>query len=85
VNESKSAVAKPQEQKFLGLQKSRGRSIKRFAELVRRAVNEAIAAKTAGSLCGPWHVSQSPVLGIRMALSNDFPASFGLPSLVEGR
>jgi RNA-directed DNA polymerase len=56
---------------------------KRFAELVRRGVNETMAAKTAGSRCGPWHVSQSPALG--MALSNDFLASFGLPSLVEGR
>jgi RNA-directed DNA polymerase len=56
---------------------------KRFAELVRRGVNETMAAKTAGSRCGPWHVSQSPALG--MALSNDFLASFGLPTLVEDR
>jgi hypothetical protein len=46
-------------------------------------VNETMAAKTAGSRCGPWHVSQSPALG--MALSNDFLASFGLPTLVEDR
>ena len=56
---------------------------KRFAELVRRGVREELAGNTAGSRCGPWHVSQSPALGI--ALSNAFLASFGLPSLVEGR
>ncbi len=56
---------------------------KRYAELVRRGVNEELAAKTAGSRCGPWHVSQSPALGI--ALSNAALTSFGLPSLVEGR
>jgi len=56
---------------------------KRFAELVRRGVSEDLAAKTAGSRCGPWHVSQSPALGI--ALSNAALTSLGLPSLVEGR
>src|SRR2546425_1077109 len=56
---------------------------KRFAELVRRGVSEELAAKTAGSRRGPWHISQSPALGI--ALSNAALASFGLPSLVEGR
>jgi RNA-directed DNA polymerase len=56
---------------------------KRFAELVQRGVNEEMAAKAAGSRCGPWRVSQSPALGI--ALSNAALTSFGLPSLVEGR
>src|SRR5712692_2103092 len=56
---------------------------KRFAELVRRGVSEELAANTAGSRLGPWHVSQSPALGI--ALSNAALTSFGLPSLVEGR
>ena len=56
---------------------------KRFAELVRRGVSEDLAAKTAGSRLGPWHVSQSPALGI--ALSNAALTSLGLPSLVEGR
>ena len=56
---------------------------KRFAELVRRGVREDLAATTAGSRRGPWHVSQSPALGI--ALSNAALTSFGLPSLVEGR
>ena len=56
---------------------------KRFAELVRRGVSEELAAKTAGSRRGPWHVSQSPALGI--ALSNSALASLGLPSLLAGR
>jgi RNA-directed DNA polymerase len=161
VNESKSAVAKPQERKFLGFSftsgkelkrkiapkaitrfkervreitaKSRGRSMKqvmeelarylrgwrgyfgfcetpsvlqhldswirrrvrcafwqqwktgrkRYAELVQRGVSAEAAAKTAGSRSGPWRVSQSPALD--RALSNANLASFGLPSLVEGR
>jgi RNA-directed DNA polymerase len=56
---------------------------KRFAELVKRGVREELAANTAGSRRGPWHVSQSPALGI--ALSNATLASLGLPSLVAGR
>jgi len=56
---------------------------KRFAELVRRGVSAELAAKTAGSRRGPWHVSQSPALGI--GLSNAALTSLGLPSLVEGR
>src|SRR5712691_3460753 len=56
---------------------------KRFAELVRRGVREDLAAKTAGSRRGPWHISQSPALDI--ALSNAALTSLGLPSLVEGR
>ena len=161
VNESKSAVAKPQERKFLGFsftggkelkrkiapkatdrfqerireitQKSRGRSMKkvieelaryvrgwrgyfgfcettsmlrhldswvrrrvrcafwrqwktgrkRYAELVRRGVGREGARIAAGSRRGPWRVSQSPALD--RALSNAYLASFGLPSLVEGR
>jgi RNA-directed DNA polymerase len=56
---------------------------KRYAELVRRGVSAELAANTAGSRCGPWHVSQSPALSI--ALSNAFLSWFGLPSLVAGR
>src|SRR5882724_1157063 len=56
---------------------------KRYAELVRRGVREDLAANTAGSRRGPWHVSQSPALGI--ALSNAALTSLGLPSLFEGR
>jgi RNA-directed DNA polymerase len=56
---------------------------KRYAELIRRGVSAEAAAKTAGSRCGPWHVSQSPALD--RALSNAYLASLGLPSLVDGR
>jgi hypothetical protein len=56
---------------------------KRYAELIRRGVSAEAAAKTAGSRCGPWHVSQSPALD--RVLSNAYLASLGLPSLVEGR
>jgi RNA-directed DNA polymerase len=56
---------------------------KRYAELVQRGVSEEAAAETAGSRCGPWHLSQSPALD--WALSNAYLASLGLPSLVEGR
>jgi RNA-directed DNA polymerase len=56
---------------------------KRYAELVKRGVNEELAGKTAGSRRGPWRVSQSPALG--MALSNANLASLGLPTLVKGR
>src|SRR5439155_74347 len=55
----------------------------RFAELVQRGVSREAAAETAGSRCGPWHLSQSPALD--WALSNAYLASLGLPSLVEGR
>jgi len=55
----------------------------RYAELVRRGVSAESAAKTAGSRCGPWRVSQSPALD--QALSNAYLILFGLPSLVEGR
>jgi RNA-directed DNA polymerase len=55
---------------------------KRYAELVKRGVREELAANTAGSWRGPWHVSQSPALGI--ALSNATLASLGLPSLAAG-
>jgi RNA-directed DNA polymerase len=56
---------------------------KRFAELVKRGVSAEVAAKAAGSRCGPWRVSQSPPLD--HALSNAYLASLGLPSLVAGR
>jgi RNA-directed DNA polymerase len=56
---------------------------KRYAELLRRGVHRESAAKTAGSRCGPWRVSQSPALD--QALSNAYLASLGLPALVAGR
>lgn len=56
----------------------RGR--RRFAELHQRGVSVALAAKTAGSAHGPWHLANSPALAI--ALPNAFFDSLGLPRLV---
>ena len=55
----------------------------RFAELRRRGVGRALAAKTAGSLRGPWRLANPPALSI--ALPNAYFASLGLPRLVGGR
>ncbi len=55
----------------------RGRT--RFAELRRRGVGKDLAAQTAGSLHGPWRLSNSPAL--TLALPNAGLAALGLPSL----
>ena len=55
---------------------------KRYAELVALDVSEELAAKAAGSRKGPWRLSKSQAL--HQALSNDYLASLGLPSLIEG-
>jgi len=55
---------------------------KRYAELIRRGVDKAVAANTAGARRGPWRVSQSRALD--RALSNATLTSLGLPSLAEG-
>jgi RNA-directed DNA polymerase len=51
----------------------------RFAELRRRGVGRDLAAQTAGSPHGPWHVSRSPALSF--ALPGAFFDSLGLPRL----
>ncbi|MGB9103249.1 MAG: reverse transcriptase domain-containing protein [Terriglobales bacterium] len=51
----------------------------RYAELRRRGVGRDLAASTAGSSLGPWHLGNSPALAI--ALPNEIFASLGLPSL----
>jgi RNA-directed DNA polymerase len=56
----------------------RGR--RRFAELRRRGISAELAAKTASSAHGPWHLANSPALA--MALPNAYFASLGLPPLV---
>ena len=56
----------------------RGR--RRFAELRKRGISAELAAKTAGSAHGPWHLANSPALA--MALPNAYFASLGLPPLV---
>jgi RNA-directed DNA polymerase len=56
----------------------RGR--RRFAELRKRGISAELAAKTASSAHGPWHLANSPALA--MALPNAYFASLGLPPLV---
>lgn len=53
----------------------------RFAELRRRGVGKDLAAQTAGSSRGLWHLSRSPALSI--ALSGAYFDSLGLPRLNE--
>jgi RNA-directed DNA polymerase len=55
----------------------RGR--RRFAELVNRGVDRKLAAQTAGSAHGPWHLAVSPALHI--ALPNTLFGALGLPQL----
>jgi len=55
----------------------RGR--RRFAGLRARGVGRDLAAQTAGSLHGPWHLSLSPALSI--ALPTAYFRSLGLPPL----
>ena len=50
---------------------------RRFAELVKRGVNRDLAARTAGSACGPWHLSNSQAL--HLAFSNASFDALGLP------
>jgi RNA-directed DNA polymerase len=55
----------------------RGR--RRYAALVARGVAPALAATTAGSAHGPWHLALSPALHI--ALPNTLFVALGLPTL----
>ena len=55
----------------------------RFAELRKRGVEVPLAAKTAGSAHGPWHLANSKALA--MALPNAYFDSLGLPRLAVGR
>lgn len=54
---------------------------RRYQELRKRDVNADLAAKTAGSPQGPWHLSRSWALNY--ALPNAFFRSLGLPSLAD--
>lgn len=53
----------------------------RFAELRRRGVGKDLAAQTAGSSRGLWHLSRSPALSI--ALPGAYFDSLGLPKLSD--
>src|SRR5262249_45818960 len=55
----------------------------RFAQLIKRGVDVALAAPTAGSPHGPWRTSNSPALAI--AFPTAFFATLGLPSLVPSK
>jgi len=55
------------------------RGTTRFAELRKRGVGKDLAAQTAGSSRGLWHISRSPALSI--ALPGAFFTSLGLPTL----
>ena len=59
------------------------RGTTRFAELRKRGVGKDLAAQTAGSLRGLWHISRSPALSI--ALPGAYFDSLGLPKLNEPR
>jgi RNA-directed DNA polymerase len=56
------------------------RGKKRFAELRKRGISKDLAAKTAGSSDGPWHLANSRALA--MALPNAYFEGLGLPPLV---
>jgi RNA-directed DNA polymerase len=53
------------------------RGPRRFAQLRRLGVGQALAAQTAGSPHGPWHISRSPALSY--ALPGAYFDSLGLP------
>jgi len=63
--------------------KQRRRGKTRFAELRKRGVGQDLAAQTAGSSRGLWHISRSPALSI--ALPGAYFTSLGLPTLSEIR
>jgi RNA-directed DNA polymerase len=50
-----------------------------YREICQRGIAAQDAAKTAGSSDGPWHIANTPAL--KIALSNAYFASFGLPEL----
>jgi RNA-directed DNA polymerase len=57
------------------------RGKKRFAELRKLDVGKDLAAKTAGSVHGPWRISRSPALSY--AFPNAHFNSLGLSLLAE--
>jgi RNA-directed DNA polymerase len=55
------------------------RGTTRFVELRKRGVNPKLAATTAGSAHGPWHLANSK--GLALALPNAYFDSLGIPRL----
>jgi len=54
----------------------------RYRELLRRGVGAQLAAQTAGSSDGPWHLADTPAL--KYALHNAYFDSLGLLRLSDG-
>jgi len=59
------------------------RGSRRFAELRKRDIGRDLAAKTAGSAHGPWHLANSRALSV--ALPNSYFVSLGIPHLANSR
>jgi RNA-directed DNA polymerase len=55
------------------------RGTTRYRELCKRDIVAQEAAQTAASSDGPWHLGNTP--GLKLALSNAYFASLGLPEL----
>jgi RNA-directed DNA polymerase len=55
---------------------------KRYAKLRQLGVGRNLAAQTAGSPCGPWHLANSPALSIALPIA--YFDSLGLPRLFDG-
>jgi RNA-directed DNA polymerase len=54
----------------------------RFRKLCDRGIGRHLAAKTAGSPCGPWRIANSPALNIAFPIT--YFDSLGLPRLFAG-
>ena len=54
----------------------------RFAKLCALGVNKDLAAKTAGSAHGPWHIANSRALSY--AFPNAYFDKLGVPRLLAG-
>jgi len=54
----------------------------RYAKLRQLGVGKDLAAQTAGSPCGPWHLAKSPALNYALPIA--YFDSLGLPRLFDG-
>jgi RNA-directed DNA polymerase len=54
----------------------------RYAQLRQLGVSKELAAQTAGSLHGPWHLAKSPALSYALPIS--YFDSLGVPRLFDG-
>jgi RNA-directed DNA polymerase len=58
------------------------RGTQRYAKLRHLGIGRDLAAQTAGSPHGPWHLANSPALSIALPLA--YFDSLGLPRLFDG-